>query len=202
MPSEGVAPSPARFELAASAGCARTASRTKNGLGESCTHNHPVKSRLLCCWELRTRSGSKTADPSGARTRFAGLKGQPPAHGRTGRDDAPGTCTPFGSLRDSCRTSWTSAPKVCECPRQDLHPGGSAQEAEASSARPRGRETRRWARTRAPTRCPSTESHRVLLLTRQAHHSSCFRGRKVRQGVAPCWSRLQLDASLHGSRTE
>lgn len=53
------------------------------------------------------------------------------------------------------------------------------------SARPRGRRRRT---------CPRSESHRVLLLTRQAHHSACFEGVKVRQGVAPCSPRLQLGA--------
>lgn len=74
-------------------------------------------------------------------------------------------------------------------PRPDLHRDGPAQEAGACLFGHEG--------------CPRSESHRVLLLTRQAHHSSCFEGkgrRSVREShpVAP---RLQLGASLSGPRT-
>lgn len=90
-------------------------------------------------------------------------------------DDAPGTCTPFWRSRISRRTTWTSAPGGSRVPPPGVAPGSPAYETGASLPM-----LRRRAAAAAQRSC------RVV---------------KVRRGLAPRSQRLQLCASLHGSRT-
>lgn len=96
-----------------------------------------------------------------------------PARQGSRRDDAPGTCTPFWRSRISRRTAWTSAPGGSRVPPPGVAPGSPAYETGAS----------------------------LPMLRRRVAALASGRVVKVRRGLAPRSQRLQLCASLHGSRT-